>query len=92
MIGNSLLFLVTVEELVLEQSVYREHVSAQNIGDNCVLMLGKSQCKIMTPRRWKTSKVSHLIALVFVLKPGGTAYLEHSCLAGPGTKFRAQGG
>lgn len=91
MIGNSLLFLVTVEELVLEQSVYCKHVSVQNIGNNCVLMLGKSQCKIMTPRRWKTSKVSHLIALLFVLKPGGTAYLEHSYLAEPGAKFRAQG-
>ena len=55
-------------------------------------MLDKGQCKTMIPRRWKTREVSHPIALVFVVNPGGTAYLEHSCLAEPGTKFRAQGG
>ena len=55
-------------------------------------MLDKSQCKTMIARRWKTSQVSHPITLVFVVNPGGTAYLEHGCLAEPGAKFRAQGG
>lgn len=43
-------------------------------------MLGKSQCKVVIPKRWKTSKVHRMSSVVFSQKPcSGPQHRQRAC-------------